>query len=113
MRPRECKKFWRRIFMRIAVVGGTGVIGRHTVAALQKAGHDPLVVARSRGIDVFTGDGLDEALVGVEVVIDMINLQGPDAEATRNMFASATQNLLAAEQRARVKHHVLLSIVGI
>jgi uncharacterized protein YbjT (DUF2867 family) len=99
--------------MRIAVVGGTGVIGRHTVTALRNAGHDPLVIARSRGVDVFTGQGLDEALVGVEAVIDMINLQGSDVEATRNMFASATQNLLAAEQRAQVKHHVLLSIVGI
>jgi uncharacterized protein YbjT (DUF2867 family) len=99
--------------MRIAVVGGTGVIGRHTVEALRRAGHDPLVVARSRGVDVFTGEGLDEALVGAEVVIDVINLQGPDAEATRNLFAAATRNLLAAEQRAQVRHHVLLSIVGV
>jgi uncharacterized protein YbjT (DUF2867 family) len=99
--------------MRIAVIGGTGVVGRHTVEALRRAGHDTVVVARSRGVDVSTGAGLDDALVGVETVIDVTNIQAPDAEATRNLFAAAMGNLLAAEQRARVRHHVLLSIVGI
>ena len=92
--------------MRIAVIGGTGVVGRHTVEALRRAGHDTVVVARSCGVDVSTGAGLDAALVGVETVIDVTNIQAPDAEATRNLFAAATRNLLAAEQRARVRHHV-------
>ena len=35
--------------MRIAVVGGTGHVGRETVAALSRTGHDPIVVARSTG----------------------------------------------------------------
>jgi uncharacterized protein YbjT (DUF2867 family) len=99
--------------MRIAVIGGTGVAGRHTVEALRRAGHDTIVVARSRGVDIATGEGLDDALVGVDTVIDVTNIQAPDAEATRNLFAAATRNLLAAEQHARVRHHVLLSIVGI
>jgi uncharacterized protein YbjT (DUF2867 family) len=99
--------------MRIAVIGGTGVVGRHTVEALRRAGHDAVVVARARGVDVLTGAGLDDALVGVDAVIDVTNVQAPDAEATRNLFATATQHLLAAEQRAQVGHHVLLSIVGV
>jgi uncharacterized protein YbjT (DUF2867 family) len=99
--------------MRIAVIGGTGVVGRHTVAALRRAGHDAVVVARTRGVDVLTGAGLDDALVGVDAVIDVTNVQAPDAEATRNLFATATQHLLAAEHRAQVRHHVLLSIVGV
>jgi uncharacterized protein YbjT (DUF2867 family) len=99
--------------MRIAVIGGTGAVGRHTVEALRRAGHDALVVARSRGVDISIGDGLEDALVGVDVVIDVTNMQASNADATRNLFAAATRNLLAAEQRARVRHHVLLSIVGI
>jgi uncharacterized protein YbjT (DUF2867 family) len=99
--------------MRIAVIGGTGVVGRHTVEALRRAGHDTVVVARSCGVDISTGEGLDDALVGVETVIDVSNIQAPDAEATRRLFAAATRNLLAAEQCARVRHHMLLSIVGI
>jgi len=99
--------------MRIAVVGGTGVAGRHAVHALRQAGHDVVVIARSHGADVLTGRGLDEALAGVDVVVDASSVQAPDAEATRAFFATATQNLLAAELRARVKHHVLLSILGV
>jgi len=99
--------------MRIAVIGGTGLVGRHTLEALRRAGHDAVVVARSLGIDVSTGEGLDDALAGVDAVIDVTNVQAPDAEMTRSLFGRGTRNLLAAEQRARVKHHVLLSIVGL
>jgi uncharacterized protein YbjT (DUF2867 family) len=99
--------------MRIAVIGGTGVAGHHTVEALRRAGHSPVVVARSRGADVFTGQGIDEAFAGVDAVVDVSNMVAPDAAATRTLFATATRNLLAAEERAGVKHHVLLSIVGL
>lgn len=50
--------------MRIAVAGGTGVVGRHVVAAVAAAGHEPVVLARSHGVDVTTGQGLDAALAG-------------------------------------------------
>jgi uncharacterized protein YbjT (DUF2867 family) len=99
--------------MRIAVIGGTGVVGHHTVQALRRAGHDTVVVARARGVDVLTGEGLDDALAGVDAVIDVSNVQAPDAQAAQHFFAAATRNLLAAEQRAQVRHHVLLSIVGV
>jgi uncharacterized protein YbjT (DUF2867 family) len=42
--------------MRIAVIGGTGVAGRHIVASLRRLGHDAVVVARSRGVDMSTGE---------------------------------------------------------
>jgi uncharacterized protein YbjT (DUF2867 family) len=99
--------------MRFAVAGATGNIGALTVAALERAGHDVVRISRSLGVDLSTGDGLDNALAGVEVVIDVIN--GPsadDAEAVA-YFGTATRNLLEAEERAGVRHHVLLSIVGI
>lgn len=99
--------------MRIAVAGGTGLVGRHTVSALRRAGHETIVLARSFGIDVATGDGLDQALAGVQAVVDVTNVQGADPVAVREGFATATRNLLAAERRARVQHHVLLSIVGL
>jgi uncharacterized protein YbjT (DUF2867 family) len=99
--------------MHIAVIGGTGVAGRHTVEALARAGHDAVVLSRSRGVDVTTGKGLDEALAGVDTVIDVTNVPVFDAEATPKLFATATRNILASEQRAGVRHHVLLSIVGI
>jgi uncharacterized protein YbjT (DUF2867 family) len=98
--------------MRIAVIGGTGVAGRHTVEALARAGHNPLVLSRSRGVDVTTGKGLDEELAGVDTVIDVTSVPTLD-DATPKLFATATRNILAAEERAGVRHHVVLSIVGI
>lgn len=99
--------------MRIAVVGGTGLAGRHTVAAVQRAGHEALVLARSRGVDVATGAGLDEALAGADAVVDVGNYEAGGIESTREAFALAAKNLLSACARAQVSHCVLLSIVGI
>jgi uncharacterized protein YbjT (DUF2867 family) len=99
--------------MRIAIAGGTGLVGRHTVAALRRMRHDPVIVARSTGVDVVTGAGLDEALDGVEAVVDVTNSPADDASAAVGFFAASTGQLLAAEQRAGVRHHVVLSIVGV
>jgi uncharacterized protein YbjT (DUF2867 family) len=99
--------------MRVAVVGGTGLVGRHTVAALQRDGHDAVVVARSTGVDVTTGAGLDEALHGVEAVVDVTNSPATDRDEAVAFFSAATEHLLAAEERAGVSHHVPLSIVGL
>ncbi len=99
--------------MRIAVVGGTGQVGRETVSALARDGHEAVVVARSTGVDLMSGDGLDEALSGVDAVIDVISTSSLDRDGTPAFFATSTANLLAAEERAGVGHHVVLSIVGI
>jgi len=99
--------------LRIAVIGGTGLVGRHAVDALGRAGHDAVVVARSRGVDVATGEGLDEALVGAKAVVDVTNPAVWDTDEARATFGAMTERLLAAEERAGVAHHVLLSIVGV
>lgn len=90
-----------------------GSWGRHTTEALRAAGHDAVVVARSTGIDVTTGAGLDAALAGVDAVIDVTNTSAQEREQARAFFSTATGNLLTAEQRASVRHHVVLSIVGV
>ncbi|MFJ2544185.1 SDR family oxidoreductase [Microbacterium sp. NPDC087589] len=99
--------------MRIAVAGGTGVVGRHVVEAARDAGHDVVVLSRSAGADVITGGGLDAALHGADAVIDVTNTTTLSAAKAVKFFETATRNLLAAEDRAGVGHHVALSIVGI
>jgi uncharacterized protein YbjT (DUF2867 family) len=99
--------------MRIAVVGATGRIGRLTVAALSQAGHEPVAISRSVGVDITTGDGLDQALEGAAAVIDTTNTRSRAEEQTEAFFRDGTRNLLAAEARAGVGHHVVLSIVGV
>lgn len=99
--------------LRIAVAGGTGLTGRLTTKALQLAGHEALVLARSQGIDLTTGTGLREALDGIDAVIDVTNTQRVDPAAALEFFDAATRNLLAAEQEAGVQHHVVLSILSV
>jgi uncharacterized protein YbjT (DUF2867 family) len=99
--------------MRIAVAGGTGTVGRHVVTALTAAGHEPVVLARSRGVDVVTGAGLPAALDGVHAVVDVTNAGTTSRRKATDFFTDGTRSLLAAERSAGVAHHVLLSIVGI
>ncbi|WP_350347621.1 SDR family oxidoreductase [Agromyces sp. G08B096] len=99
--------------MRIAVAGGTGTVGSYVVEAARGRGHEVVVLSRSAGVDLMTGAGLDAALAGVDVVIDTSNRQATSAKASTEFFTTVTRNLLAAEQRAGVPHHVALSIVGV
>lgn len=99
--------------MNIAVAGGTGTVGRHVVSVARDRGHQVVSLSRADGVDLVTGRGLDEALRGVDTVIDV---SGPRAVSTKkavDFFTNSTQNLLAAEKKAGVRHHVALSIVGI
>lgn len=99
--------------MRLAVAGATGNIGSLTVAALERAGHEVVGISRSLGVDLHSGEGLDAALAGVEAVIDVTNAPPADRDGTVAFFGTTTANLLAAGRRAGVRHHVLLSIIGI
>lgn len=99
--------------MRIAVAGGTGVVGRYAVSAAEAAGHETVVLARSRGVDVDGGEGLDAALAGVDAVIDALSVTTLSAEDSTRFFSSTTRALLSAEEQAGVGHHIALSIVGI
>lgn len=99
--------------MRIAVAGGTGVVGRHVVEVARESGHDPVVVARSLGVDVTTGDGLDSVLAGVEAVVDTTGVTTTSRRRSVRFFTAATTHLLAASRRVGAHHYVALSIVGV
>ena len=96
--------------MTLLVTGGTGTLGRPTVAALRAAGHEPRILSRrpvaSHAIaDVQSGAGLAAALEGVETVLHLATNRRSDARAT--------QNLVDAARSAGVQHLVYLSIVGV
>ena len=99
--------------MRVAVAGATGRIGRHAIAALEGAGHRAVPLSRADGVDAYTGSGLAEALAGADAVIDVINNPSQDKAEIVDFFGATTKNLLTAGERAGVRHHVLLSIVGL
>ena len=103
----------RDVGIRVAVAGGTGRTGRRVVSALQRAGHQTVVMSRSSGVDLVAGQGIDRALADVDALIDVTNTSVADDDAAREFFANATGHLLEAEERAGVAHHVLLSILGV
>lgn len=97
--------------MRIAVAGATGNIGRHTVDVLE-AGHDVVAMSRAGGVNLVTGEGLAEALAGVECVIDAAIGPAPDQDATAESLAAAAANLHAASEKAGVRQIVVASLIG-
>jgi uncharacterized protein YbjT (DUF2867 family) len=99
--------------MRIAVAGATGRIGRLTTAALEAAGHQTVPLSRHAGVDAYTGSGLADAMAGADAVIDVTNNPSQDVAEIVDFFGTVTKNLLAAGEKAGVRHHVLLSIVGL
>jgi uncharacterized protein YbjT (DUF2867 family) len=98
--------------MKIVVIGGTGLIGSKLVEILDEAGHETLAASPDTGVDAVSGEGLDEAFEGAQVVVDVANAPVWDDAAVLNFFQTATRNILAAEAGAGVNHHVALSIVG-
>ncbi|MEU1535108.1 SDR family oxidoreductase [Streptomyces fagopyri] len=98
--------------MKIAVIGGTGLIGSQVVRNLKAAGHEAVPHSLSTGVDVLTGKGLDEALAGADVVVNLTNSPTFD-DASPAFFRASMDNLLAAASQAGAGHFVVLSIVGV
>ena len=97
--------------MKVAVMGGTGLIGSQVVKILNASGHEAVPHARSTGVDLLSGRGLPGALKGADVVVDVTNSPTFD-DASLAFFQTTTDNLVAAAGEAGVGHAVLLSIVG-
>jgi uncharacterized protein YbjT (DUF2867 family) len=106
--------------MKVAVVGGTGVLGKPLVAALAARGDEVLALSRRaprklpegashRRIDLTEADGLAEALDGIEVIVDASNSSPRNAAP---VLVEGCKRLLRAGAAAGVRHHVGISIVG-
>jgi uncharacterized protein YbjT (DUF2867 family) len=98
---------------RIAVAGATGRVGRHVVDLLEADGHEVVPMSRSTGVDVISGDGLAEALVGVDTIVDVATGPSPDQQTATEFFTTAARNLHAEGERAGVRQIVVVSIIGI
>ncbi|MFF7652988.1 SDR family oxidoreductase [Streptomyces sp. NPDC007983] len=97
--------------MKIAVVGGTGLIGSKVVKNLNAAGHEAVPCSQSTGVDIITGEGVGKAVAGADVVVNLTNSPTFDA-ASAAFFRTSMDNLLAAAGKGGVRHVVILSIVG-
>ena len=97
--------------MKIAVIGGTGLIGSQVVKILNANGHEAVAHSPSTGLDLLSGRGLGEALNGADVVVNLTNSPTFD-DASLEFFQTTMDNLLTAASAAGVGHAVILSIVG-
>ncbi|HWL30354.1 MAG TPA: NAD-dependent epimerase/dehydratase family protein, partial [Burkholderiaceae bacterium] len=80
--------------MKFVVIGGTGLIGSKVVARLAGQGHEVVAAAPSTGIDILTGEGLDAAMVGTDVVVDLANSPSFEDAAVLDFFQTAGRNVL-------------------
>lgn len=93
----------------VLVTGGTGGLGRPTVARLRSDGHDVRVLSRRPGDGHVLGDvdrdrGLDAAVDRVDTVVHLATNRRRDLPGTRH--------LLRAARDAGAGHLVYISIVG-
>ncbi|WP_152353704.1 SDR family oxidoreductase [Brachybacterium subflavum] len=97
---------------RVAVVGGTGTVGAKLVRLLEAEGHEVIVASPSTGVDTVTGEGLEKALRGADIVVDTSKPRSFAPEVLEAFFTTGIRRLLDAERAAGVRHHLSLSIVG-
>jgi uncharacterized protein YbjT (DUF2867 family) len=97
----------------IAVAGATGRVGRHLVDVLTEQGHHVVPMSRATGVDLITGEGLAEALEGVDTIVDTASGPSPELQAATEFFTTATRNLHEAGKAAGAQQVVAVSIIGI
>jgi len=98
--------------MKTVVIGGTGLIGSKLVALLRRRGEEVLAASPDSGVNTLTGEGLSEALADAQVLVDVANSPSFEDAAALKFFETSGRNLLAAEAKAGVRHHIALSVVG-
>ncbi len=98
---------------KIAVTGATGRVGSPLVEILTERGHDVVPISRSVGVDVISGEGLEEALAGVEAIVDTATGPSPDQESATEFFTTSARNIQRAGAAAGAKRIVVVSIIGI
>jgi uncharacterized protein YbjT (DUF2867 family) len=99
--------------VKIAVSGGTGLVGRKVVARLTARNDEVVVLSRAHGVDLTTGERLEELLGGVDVIVDTTSTASTSPRATVPFFRAVATNLQRAGRAAGARRIVTLSIVGI
>ncbi len=99
--------------MRVAVAGAENAVGRPLVEVLRRAGHAVVALTRENGVDLLRGRGVDGALRGCDAVVDVTTTRARRARDAEQFFVAITDALTSAGLSAGVRHHVVLSVVGL
>jgi uncharacterized protein YbjT (DUF2867 family) len=85
--------------MKIVSIGGTGLIGSKVVQNLRGRGHEAVAASPNTGVNTITGEGLDAAVAGAQVVVDLANSPSFEDAAVLEFFQTSGRNLLKAKVR--------------
>lgn len=98
--------------MRVAVLGGTGTIGKRIVVELRRRGVETIALSRAQGVDALSGSGLVAALEGVDVVVDALNTNTFAAATAKRFFITTANHVAYAARVNDVQRVVCVSIVN-
>ncbi|MES1987307.1 MAG: SDR family oxidoreductase [Pseudomonadota bacterium] len=98
--------------MKIVIFGGSGLIGSKLIGILNEQGHETVSASPSKGVNALTGEGLADALVGAEVIVDVMNSPSFEDTAVLNFFETSTRNIITEATKSNIKHYIALSVVG-
>lgn len=98
---------------KIGVPGATGRLGRHIVDVVRERGFEAVPMSRTHGVDVVTGEGLAEALEGVDTVIDAAAYPANEQGPATAFFLASSRNLQQLGAEAGVRQLVVVSIIGV
>src|ERR1043166_2582456 len=94
----------------IAVVGGTGFLGRHVAQALEKAGHAVRALSRRTGFDALRPD--PEALKDCEAVVNLAGIKREErAQTFQAVHVDLVARIVEAMKAAGVQRLVHISVV--
>jgi dTDP-4-dehydrorhamnose reductase len=99
--------------MKLAVIGSTGLVGSQLVALAESRGHVVTGISKESGIDLVVGTGLNDALAGVETIVNVIQSPNFEQQASTEFFTTVAANLGRAATGAGVGRTVVLSIIGV
>lgn len=98
--------------MKIAVIGATGLIGSKLVIALRAREQEVVAASPSSGVNTLTREGLEQALEGTDVLIDVTNTSTFGDSSAFDFFRRSGHNLRSVAVASGVRHHIALSVVG-
>jgi len=92
------------------VVGGTGFLGRHVVAALQSAGWTVRSLSRRTGFNALHAD--PESFRGADVVVNLAGIKRPEGEQTfEAIHIELVRSLVTAMKSVGVRRLIHISVV--
>jgi uncharacterized protein YbjT (DUF2867 family) len=99
--------------MKVLIAGGRGRVGAKVADLLEANGVEVVSGGLDDGVDYIAGTRVAEVLDGVDTIVNVLNTRSFDKKDAVDFFEGTTRALTVTGQQAGVKHHILLSIVGV